>query len=150
MFQKLKNTIKSQLTQGATPDKLAQSLTAGLLIGCFPLLGWTTGLAALFGVLFKLNHLVVQAANYIMYPVQLLLIPVYIKTVSWIMNAGDVPVRPDLIMKMFTDDWRNALQVYGLISVYAVIMWFIISFILFFILQKTFLPMIQKIKTLKG
>lgn len=150
MFQKLKNTIKSQLTQGATPDKLAQSLTAGLLIGCFPLLGWTTGLAALFGVLFKLNHLVVQAANYIMYPVQLLLIPVYIKTVSWIMNEGDVPVRPDLIMKMFTEDWRNALQVYGWISVYAVIMWIIISFILFFILQKIFLPMIEKIKTLKG
>ncbi|MES2801897.1 MAG: DUF2062 domain-containing protein [Bdellovibrionota bacterium] len=150
MIKKLKDSIKSQLIQGATPEKLAQSLSAGMLIGCFPLLGFATGLAAVFGIMFKLNHIVVQTANYMMYPVQLVLIPVYIKVVSLIVDVGDVPIRPDLMIELFRKDWVQFLKTYSLIGVYAVIFWFVVSCILFVVLQKILLPVIQKLNKLKG
>lgn len=145
MIKKLQDSIKSQLTQGATPEKLAQSLSAGLLIGCFPLIGFTTGLAAVFGIIFKLNHILVQTANYIMYPVQIILIPIYIKIISLIVDVGDAPIRPDLMMELFRKDWLQFLKTYLLIGVYAVILWVVISSVLFIVLQKIFLPTIKKL-----
>lgn len=149
MFKRIKNTLKDQLTQGATPEKLAQSLSVGILLGCFPLIGFTTGLAAIAGVVFKLNHIVTQTANYLMYPVQIILIPVYIKVISMITDVGNVPVRPDLIVNSFTNDWVGFVKTYALVGVYAVILWLAISLILVVILQKLFLPLILRLKNLK-
>lgn len=150
MFKKLKETIKNQITQGATPEKISQSLSAGILIGCFPLLGFATGLAAVFGIVLKLNHLILQTVNYMMYPVQIVLIPVYIKVVSLIVDVGDVPIRPDLILQAFQADWVQFLKTYSLIGLYAVILWLIVSSVLFMILPKVFLPAIKKLSQLKG
>lgn len=150
MIKKVKDTLKSQLTQGASPEKLAQSLSAGFLIGCFPLLGFTTGLAAVIGMTFRLNHIVVQTANYLMYPVQIILIPVYIKVVSLLVDVGDVPIRPDLIIEAFRQDWIVFFKSYALIGLYAVILWLVVSSVLFFLLQKLFLPTIQKLNKLRG
>lgn len=149
MIKKIKNTLLAQLIQGVTPEKLSQSLSIGLLIGCFPLLGFTTGLAALAGVVFKLNHIVVQTAHYMMYPVQIILIPVYIKIVSLLVDVGDVPIRPDLILEAFNKDWLGFIKTYSVVGVYAVILWFILSFGLFFLLQKLFVPIIKRLSQLK-
>ena len=150
MIKKVKSTLQSQLTQGISPEKLSESLSAGLLIGCFPLLGFTTGLAAVVGVVFKLNHLVVQTTHYMMYPVQILLIPVYIKVVSLVIDVGDVPIRPDLIVEAFHKDWWRFLKTYAAVGLYAVFLWFIVSAALFFILKKIFLPTIKRLSKIKG
>lgn len=145
MIQKIKGLILAQLTQGATPEKISQSLSAGILIGCFPLLGFTTGLAALCGFIFKLNHIVVQATHYMLYPVQIILIPIYIHVINLIIPVGDVPIRPDLIIEAFNKDWVQFLKDYSMIGLYAVILWAILSSLLIMILPKLFLPMIKRI-----
>lgn len=150
MIKKVKDTLKSQLTQGASPEKLAQSLSVGFLIGCFPLLGFTTALAAVIGMIFRLNHIVVQTANYLMYPVQIILIPIYIKVISILVDVGNVPIRPDLIIEAFRQDWIAFIKAYALVGLYSVILWFVISSVLFFLLQKLFLPAIQKLSKLRG
>jgi hypothetical protein len=150
MIAKVKSAITAQLTQGATPEKLSQSLSAGLLIGCFPLLGFTTALAGIVGVVFKLNHIVVQTSNYMMYPVQIVLIPVYIKTASLFMDVSNVPIRPDLILEAFRLDWLGFLKTYSMIGLYAVLVWCVLSSVLFFILQRLFVPPIRRLSKLKG
>lgn len=147
MIKKIKNTILTELKSGATPEKISQSLSFGILIGGFPLLGFTTGLGFLFGLIFKLNHLVVQTTNYLMYPVQLLLIPVYIKLVGLFLTVENVPVRPDLIYKLFNEDWKNFLQLYGLVGLYAVLLWGVVSFLLYFVLKRIFLIAISRFTT---
>lgn len=146
MLGKLKESIKNQLTQGATPEKLSHSLTAGLLIGCFPVIGVTTLLSGLAGYFFKMNHIVIQSANYIMYPVQILLVPVYIKIISLIVDLGDVPIRPDLIIQLFKDDTALFFKQYALVGVYSVILWLIVAPLVFFGLNKLILPFVKKIK----
>lgn len=146
MFSKIKSIIATELKSGSTPEKISQSLSVGILIGGFPLLGFTTGLGLLFGVTFKLNHIVVQATNYLMYPVQLLLIPVYIKLIGHFTNVGNVPIRPDLILKMFNEDWRVFLKTFGALGLYAVLLWGIVSLFLHFILCRIFLVALSRLK----
>ena len=146
MFKKVKTIIYEQMTAGATPEKLAQSVVCGALIGVFPLLGTTTLLAALSATIFKLNHIVTQTVNYLTYPLQILLFPVYIKVVSMIFDVGDTPLRPDLIVKQFTGAPLVFLKQYGLIGFYAVLLWSIISLVAYFILYPIILKIIIKLK----
>ncbi len=66
------------LTQGLSSQKLALSLAFGITLGTFPLLGVTTILCTLAALILKLNLPVIQFANYLVYPLQiLLLVPYY-------------------------------------------------------------------------
>ena len=141
MFDKIKKILIAQIKMGATPDKLAQSVMGGALIGIFPLLGTTTALSGLTAAIWKLNHVVIQTVNYLLYPVQILMIPIYIKIVSLIFDVGIVPLRPDLIMKQFSASPMDFLKQYSLIGLYAVILWALLSLALYFI----FYPIIFKI-----
>lgn len=60
--------------QGISVEKIAGCLVLGLLLGIFPVLGSTTFLCALAGVLFRLNLPLIQLVNYLVYPLQLLLL----------------------------------------------------------------------------
>jgi len=64
----------AQLQQGTSPKKLALSVALGLTFGLFPVVGATSLLCLAAGVLFRLNHVALQAANYAAYPLQLLLL----------------------------------------------------------------------------
>lgn len=65
--------LQAQLTQGVSASRLALALTLGIVIGIVPVLGVTTGLCALLAVALRLNQPAIQLANYIAYPLQLLL-----------------------------------------------------------------------------
>lgn len=146
MIKRVKEVLISQLSQGVTVEKITQSLVIGILIGCFPVLGFTTVLAFIFGVTFRLNHFVVQAAHFAMYPVQILLIPIYVKVISSFIDVGDVPLRPDLLIEDFSRDWVMFLKKYGVIAMYAVLMWCLGSAALFFFLQKALMPVVVRVK----
>ena len=142
MFRKIKLIIKKEISKGLTPIKLTQSLVSGLLIGCFPILGCTSILAFFVGSFLKLNHAVVQAANYLMYPIQLLLIPVYIKIIAYTLSMKDVPIRPDLIIKLFVKDPRAFMSKFFLIGIGEVLLWMAVSSILYFVLMKFLSPIV--------
>jgi len=67
------------LRKGADPDKLAWSLALGVVVGVNPLLGSTTLVALGLASVFRLNLVASQVGNHAMYPVELLLFPVFIK-----------------------------------------------------------------------
>ncbi len=130
-IKKFKNIIQQQLSQGTTKEKVAQSITIGVIVGVFPTLGVSSLMAVFFGHFLKLNHIVVQATNYLMYPIQLLLIPLYIKLLSVITGQNDLPIRPDLIIELFFKDMKNFFHDYGLITIYAIILWTIVSLVFY-------------------
>lgn len=132
----------AQILQGTTPEKISQSLTWGVLIGCFPLIGFATMLAFIFGYVFKLSHVIVQSTNYLMYPVQILLIPIYIKSASLLFDVGDIPLRPDLILDLFIKDPGSFIIQFGWVGVYAVIIWTFVSSIIYWFVNKAIMPKI--------
>ncbi|MBW2519433.1 MAG: DUF2062 domain-containing protein [Deltaproteobacteria bacterium] len=67
-FQKSCRVI---LHQGLSPRSLALAIALGATIGIFPTIWGTSLLCFALAGLFRLNHMAVQLANYMVYPIQL-------------------------------------------------------------------------------
>ena len=80
------------LRHGADPDKLAWSLALGVVIGVNPLLGSTTVVVLALAAIFRLNLVASQVGNHAMYPVQLLMFPVFIKLGSVVFSTEKLPL----------------------------------------------------------
>ncbi len=80
------------LCMGADPDKLAWSLALGVVVGVNPLLGSTTlavlGLAAAL----RLNLVASQVGNHAVYPLEILMFPVFIKLGDVVFGTEKLPL----------------------------------------------------------
>lgn len=146
MFKKITSIIIEQIKMGVTPEKLTQSVITGIIIGIIPYLGTGTVLAAIVATKLKLNHVVTQAVHYLMYPIQIIMIPIYIKVVGFVSNAGETPIRPDLIYKQFVQSPSVFMMKYGLIGFYAFFVWATLGLMIYFICSPIILKSILKFK----
>ena len=80
------------LRRGADPDKLAWSLALGVVVGVNPLLGSTTLVALALAAVFRLNLVASQIGNHAMYPVEILLFPVFIKLGDVVFGTDKLPL----------------------------------------------------------
>jgi uncharacterized protein (DUF2062 family) len=62
------------LQQGLSPRRLALTLSLGVAIGCIPMIGIPTLVCAVLALTLGLNQPAIQAANYAVMPLQLMLI----------------------------------------------------------------------------
>jgi hypothetical protein len=85
--RKVVKPLQGFLTQGLSCKKLALSLAFGVTLGTFPMLGVTTVLCTLTELILKLNLPVIQFANYLVYPLQILLLVPYYHLGDLIFNA---------------------------------------------------------------
>lgn len=104
-----KSRIGEWLSQGISPRRLALTLALGIAIGCLPMVGVTTALCVVLAYVLKLNLPALQAANYLVMPLQLLLIAPFIRLGKWLVAAGpysDVNVRAMLHLSPASPLWR--------------------------------------------
>jgi hypothetical protein len=69
--------LKAILSSGLTPRKLLATLCIGGALGLMPIVWGTTVLCAVAAYVFRLNQVVLQSVNYLLYPLQLALIIPY-------------------------------------------------------------------------
>jgi uncharacterized protein (DUF2062 family) len=86
-FDALKRTVSGGLSQGITPRRLALTLALGFAIGCLPVLGMPTLVCAALALALRLNLPAIQAANYSVMPLQLLLIVPFVRLGGWLIPA---------------------------------------------------------------
>ena len=134
--------IREQLKNGADPDRLSLAATLGALIGVIPVLGISTGLGVAVGAIFRLNHVVIQAINYLVYPLQLVLFPVFLKLGGAILGGEVMAFDLGMLKEEFTKSIPDFLSKYGMIGLKAVVIWSLFSVLvgipLHFLLKKIF------------
>jgi len=109
--------------QGVTPEKIALSVTLGVMLGVFPVLGSSAALCALAVFAWQLNLPAIQIANHLVYPLQLaLLIPCF--------RLGERPFRiPHLplsvpqIYAMIHANMGNAIRFLWTTTWHAIVIW---------------------------
>jgi len=78
MIQFATRRLKNILSSGLAPRALLATICIGGALALLPIMWGTTLLCAAVGHRFRLNHVVLQSVNYLIYPVQLaLIIPYY-------------------------------------------------------------------------
>ena len=117
--------IIAQLTQGVTPHELALTIGLGLLCGLLPFLGFTTLLCFLAALLLRLNQPVIHLVNQLLWPVQLVMIPVYIKAGAWLFRAEAQPFDPQEAVRLFWSAPGEFWARFGLMGLHALTAWIV-------------------------
>jgi uncharacterized protein (DUF2062 family) len=147
--ERITTLIVSQLTQGVTPHKIALSVALGFSLGVFPVLGTTTTLCAIAAVRLRLNQPIIQLVNWLVYPLQLAWILIFIRVGEWIMHAPYMTFSlPELIQK-FHDSPVNFFQEFGLAALQGVVAWLFIAPFLSTITYSLLLPPLKKFVAFK-
>lgn len=124
LFRKLRNILIRALKQGWSPAAVCWSSAWGMTIGLFPIYGVTTAALGLIGLVWKLNHAVMQAFNYLASPLKFLLIIPYIRLGEWMFQT-DTPFQ--LSIPEFTRHFHAApletLQEFAMTFLHAICGW---------------------------
>jgi uncharacterized protein (DUF2062 family) len=73
-LESIKRKLAIWMRQGISPRRLALTLALGFAIGCIPVVGIPTVVCAAMALAFRLNLPAIQAANYAVMPLQLVMI----------------------------------------------------------------------------
>jgi uncharacterized protein (DUF2062 family) len=92
VYRRVVLPVLALLRMGASPEKLAWSLAAGLLIGINPILGSTTVLSLALAFVFRLNVAASQLGNHIVYPLELVLVIPFIRLASRVFHTAPMPL----------------------------------------------------------
>jgi uncharacterized protein (DUF2062 family) len=130
------------LRQGVTPEKLALSVALGTTISLIPVLGVSTILCAALAIALRLNMPAIQIVNYLLTPVQLLLIIPLLRFGEWLSGAGRYPVTLESGLALISQGIVNAVRVLWDAIVHATLGWLVLApvaaFALYFILAAVF------------
>jgi uncharacterized protein (DUF2062 family) len=110
-LDKAKTTALDWLSQGLSPRRLAITLALGFAIGCIPLLGVTTAICTLLALLLRLNMPVIQAANWVAMPLQVVLLIPFLKLGQWLFPGAPVSFdRSVIFARLQSAPWNALVQ----------------------------------------
>ena len=141
--------IVAQFTQGFTPQKISLTVTLGLTLGVFPIFGATTTLCALAGFWLKLNQPVIQLVNYLVSPLQLALILVFVRIGEWIMRAPRVSFSIPELFRKFHESPANFFREFSLTGLHGIIAWLVSAPFFAALIYFLLLPPLKKLAVMK-
>lgn len=106
IHRRIKDPLLALLRKGLSPEGLAWSLAVGLALGVIPLFGTSTALCVGAALAFRLNQPAMQLANYLAYPLQIILLIPFIRLGERLFGVPRLPLSlPTLLDAMKVDAW---------------------------------------------
>lgn len=123
------------LRQGVAPRKIASTVATGTVCSLFPILGTTTTLNITVGVWLRMNQPLLLALNYLLTPVHLMMILVYLRIGEWLWRAHDEPLDLETVTHAFHElTLRNFGARFGWALMHATSGWIVTAPFLFLII----------------
>lgn len=141
--RRITGPVRALLLQGLTPWRLALGLAAGAVCGIFPALGVTTLLCVVVGAVFRLNQVALQTANYLVYPLQFLLLYPFFKAGAALFGLT-MPVESSaaIVQLVEQDAWQAIVLLWG-VSWRAMLLWLVLAVPLTLLLALLLRPPLQ-------
>ena len=99
----------------------------GATLGLFPIMGATTVLCLLAGVMFRLSHPALQLVNYAVYPLQVSLILAFVRVGERLLGAAPVAFSPLTLVARFQQDPARFLAEFGVTGLRGILGWFVVA-----------------------
>jgi uncharacterized protein (DUF2062 family) len=142
--KKIIQPIVDLLKQGLSPTKLAIVLALGTTLSVFPILGTTTILCTTAALMFRLNLPAIQVANYLAFPVQVVLFFLFIEIGEQITGQSLQEISRETIVATFNAGFFHALNELSNYLIHACIGWVLSSVPIYFIFYYLFKIIINK------
>ena len=137
--------ILGLLRQGITPEKIALSVAFALVLGVFPAVGWTTLLCLIVAIRLRLNVPAMQLVNYLVYPLQLMLLVPFIRAGEILFRAPRLSLSLAQIMSMIHAGVWQAIKTLWVATVHAIAVWAIIAPLAIYLIYRVLAPVLGKI-----
>jgi hypothetical protein len=115
--------LLAQLRQGLSPEGLALSLSVGVAVGLFPVIGLTTLLGLALGAALRLNLPALQLANWLSYPLQLVLVLPFVRWGERLLGVSPVPLSVTRLQAAYQADPVGFVARFGLTGLHGVLGW---------------------------
>lgn len=142
--RKLVDPILGLLRQGLAPRELALCLALGTGIGLFPVLGISTPLLAVIALAQRLNLAAIQLVNYLIYPLQLLLIIPFVRLGEALTGAARQPLSIEAGLGLLADGVWNAVVTLWDAIVHAALGWLVVGPLGIYLLYRLLVPMLAR------
>ena len=125
--RKVLTPVVKILKQGISPEKIALSIAWGVMLGIFPVLGTTTILCTVVAVMLRLNLPIIQLANWLVYPLQIILMIPFLVAGGYLFGSEPFMQDAGELIVLFKSDWFNAFYFLWEVLVQAVLVWLILT-----------------------
>jgi hypothetical protein len=145
--RRLVTPLLALLRQGVTAEKLALSLALGITLGLVPVLGISTALCAVAALTLGLNQPAIQLVNYLLTPLQLLLIIPLLRFGESIANAPPFPVTLESGLALLSQGVFHAIRVLSVAIVHATLGWIVLAPVVAFALYRLLRPVFRHLES---
>lgn len=142
---KILKLIGTLLQEGMSLRRISLCIALGVALGIFPVLGTTTLLCAIAAFVFRLNLPAIQVVNYVVYPLQLILLAPFYGAGSWLFRGRSLPLFEENIIDVLKKDFWGSMANLWDLTLYAVFAWLIISPFLVLLLYGLLKPVIRSL-----
>ena len=134
------------LRQGVKPRELALCLALGATIALIPVLGVSTALCALVALFLKLNMPAIQLVNYLLTPLQLVLLIPWLRFGEYLVDAPRFPVTLESGLALLTQGVIDAIRILATAIAHATLGWLVIAPLLAFALYRGLEPAFRHLR----
>lgn len=142
--RRLIEPVLALLRQGLAPRELALCLALGTGIGLFPVLGVSTPLLAIIALVRRLNLAAIQLVNYLIYPLQLLLIIPFVRLGEAVTGAAPQPLTISAGLQLMSQGVWHAIVTLWDAIIHATLGWMLIGPLGIYVLYRLLEPMLRR------
>ena len=149
---RVRSVVVGQLVQGVTPKALALTISLGMVLGIFPILGSTTLLCGLAAWGLKLNQPVIQVINFVIaYPLHLaLLIPFYAAGQALFGQPAMALSIVGLTRELHHLGVMGFVTMYGLVALRGIVVWALIAGPAAWLIYRAVRPILERLAQRRG
>ncbi|MFZ1086008.1 MAG: DUF2062 domain-containing protein [Terracidiphilus sp.] len=132
--------------QGLTLEKLSFTISLGITLGVTPVLGSTALLCTLAAVAFRLNLAAIQLVNWLVYPLQLVLLIPFYRIGGWMFGTRPSELSVVYILELIRTNVLHAIATLWIVTIHAVMAWLLFGSIATGLLYLLLVPVLRGIR----
>lgn len=113
----------AQLRQGVSPRKLALTIALGVCVSAFPIVGVTSIMCFVLGLLMGLNQPIIQFVNWLASPLQMGLLLAFVRLGERLVHAPHLPFSISQLSATFHASPARFFHEFGLVALHSIIGW---------------------------
>jgi len=143
LYRKIVGPVVALIKQGISPEKISLGMACGIVLGVFPVLGSTTILCGLAALIFRLNLPAIQLVNYMVYPLQIMLLIPFFHLGDLLFQVEPLPLSAQELITLLQADLWGTIRAFWNTTLRAIVAWLLASLPIFLILHFTLIRLIK-------
>jgi len=143
LYKRTVEPVVALIKQGVSPEKISLGMAWGIVLGIFPVLGLTTILCGLAALVFRLNLPAIQLVNFLVYPLQLVLLIPFFHLGDLLFQIEPLPLTAQELITLLQADLWGTIRAFWNTTLRAIVAWLLVSLPIFLLLHFTLVRLIK-------